>query len=186
MTKETVTLIAAAIAAGCSLLVLVINLFAQWRGELRATYRRSIEKTLAELGEALHQVVACSNVLTRTKPTEARETWKNRASEAKTKLKEIRSAVRYPLWGLDEGIRVLTRLPDWIMHKIDKPDEARKLLAAGDRLRASLDFAIRRCYADGRPPSLLEKALVAFQTWRVRKAFSNTNAMIDEDSNGNT
>lgn len=74
--------------------------------------------------------------------------------------------VRYPLWGIDESIRILTRLPDWIEHNRGngKPANVDLLMKEATALRAALDQCIRRAFAHGRAPSWWERQYLA---WRV-------------------
>lgn len=105
MTKEEVTLIAAIIAATASIVTLFLNLRAQKSAEIRVSYRDSLKPHIVELGEALHEIVASSNIyLFKTKSDEARENWREKHEKAKDNIKSLRTKVRYQLWGLDKGI----------------------------------------------------------------------------------
>lgn len=164
--KELVTLIAAVIGATASVIVLLLNLNAQRKAELRLAHRKSLEPHVADLGESLHQILACSNILLKTKSEVSRKNWLERAKQAQKTLKALRLKLRYPLWGLDDGFRVLSRLPDWCDHLRGDVERGRRLLKRADRLRAALDGAILGSYTNGRPPRRTERWLVA---WHARQ-----------------
>ena len=169
--KEIVTVVAALIAATASLLVLILNLDAQRRAELRLAHRKFLETHLPALSAALHEIVATSNVIVKRKPGSTLASWQKRSEKAQQELKNLRPKLRYPLWGLDEGVRVLTRLPGWVMHLRDRPQHAALLLKRADRLRRRLDRSIQRSYRHGRPPVGYEALLVRWDARRCRDAF---------------
>lgn len=98
MTKETVTLIAASVAAVASFLGLFLNLRAQRRAELRIAQRQILNNSITELGEALYQCVACVDIILKAKSDNSHASWKKRGSKASSKLKTLRPKLRYPLW----------------------------------------------------------------------------------------
>jgi len=170
---ERATLIAACIAAGASVLVLVLSLRAQRRSELRLAHRQTLDRTIADLAEALHQTVACADILLKTKSDEARARWKCRGAKASAQLKLLRPKLRYPLWGLDEALRVLSRVPDWAEHARANNSRAEALVQRADSLRRSLDYAIRRSYRYGRCPAIHERMRVRYNAWRCRRVFTS-------------
>ena len=163
---ETATLIAALIAASASLL----KLFADRQSEDRGAYRRQLEPVVKDLGQAVYEVVAISFVLREARPGQV-QAWCDRAEQAKAKLTKVRPRARYPLWGLDEGLRTLERLPGWMMHVREQPQRASRLIAAANDLRKMLDVTVLRCYRWGRSPSLMERAQVRLHSWRCRRQF---------------
>lgn len=182
MTTETATLIAASIAATSSVAVLAVSWFAQFRAELRVAHRQTLDAYIAELGESLHQIVACADIMLKTKSEEAHESWKCRGATASASLKNLRPKVRYPLWGLEEGLRVLSRVPDWADHARVDPVRAKALIAKADKLRRALDDATRRSYRSGRCPSLYERIRVSYHAAQCRKVFNNRKSEISADS----
>ena len=117
MKTEIITLIAALIAAITSLINILISVIAGKYSEFRSAHRKSLQSYIEPLGKELHQILATSNVyIERMTSGESQDKWVERATEATNNLKELRWSVRYPLWGVDEGIRTLTRLFDWLTH----------------------------------------------------------------------
>src|SRR5947209_474329 len=103
------------------------------------------------------KTVATSNMLMSNQGEEAVRNWRTRAAHAQENLKALRSKVRYPLWGLDEGIRTLSRLPDWIDHLRQYPVSRTEVFESSAALAESLDRIIRRAYSRGRPPTLIDR-----------------------------
>lgn len=167
MTRETATLVAASIAAVASLVALLLNLRAQHRSELRVAHRQTLDPSLSELAEAIHQSVACASIILKANSDEARARWKCRGARASARIKSLRPRLRYPLWGIDEGLRVLSRVPDWAEHARADNARAQKLVSTADSLRKGLDYAVRRSYRRGRSPSLHERLLCALRRLAV-------------------
>ena len=174
MSKEFGILLAATIAAVSSFITLLLSLRAQRSSELRVAHRDGLEPFITELSEALHANLATSNVILKTASGEAFKRWQDRSNEARKKLKELRPKLRYSLWGLDEGLLVLSRFPDWIQHLRSDAKLAEKLLKKGNQLRRALDYSIRNSYIYGRPPAIYEKLLVRYCAWKCRRLFSNS------------
>ncbi len=65
-------------------------------------------------------------------------------------------ALGVALWGLDEGLRVLERLPDWCSHARSDKARASKMLRHATSLRYIIDITVMRCYSEGRRPTILE------------------------------
>jgi hypothetical protein len=156
MTIEHVTLVAALIAAVCSIASVGITSWQNRSLNSRNAHRELLASILPDLGQALHQCMACSSIIADRMVTgQEQKGWQARASEAKTKLKELRWRVRYPLWGLDEHIRTIALVPDWVNQLQHDPSKAVKLATSADCLAKSLDEAIRRSYSNGQPPTWL-------------------------------
>ena len=158
------TLVAALVAALAS----VITLFAQRRSELRVAHRKALDSHIGNLSNVIHQTVATSTIIIKTRSLGGLENWRKRAATATQQLKEIRPQLRYPLWGLDEALLSLSRLPDWVEHARDYPGHALGLVERGRRLAKALDFGVRRSYLHGRPPRWYERALVSWRTKQFR------------------
>lgn len=84
------------------------------------------------------------------------------------KTGEDHREMRYPPWGLSKAIRVLALLPDWVDHARSSPEQAKRLVDLGDRLRVSLDCAIRRSYMKGRGPSFIERRVVSYRVNKIQ------------------
>jgi hypothetical protein len=114
------TLVAVIIAALASILTLVLRIVGDRSAESRATYRKHLEPLIEDLGNSLHMIVACSVLSVRDRDSKNCEYWEKKKAEARTILRRIRPRIRYQLWGLDEGIKALMCLPDWVIVKNDK------------------------------------------------------------------
>ena len=169
MTTQEATLIAAVIAAIASVARLVFDRFA----ERRSSMRELLQPLIAEMGEAVYGIVATSTVLVEAETPEKLRAWYAKACREREKLKAIRPKLRYPLWGLDEGIRALQHLPDWCSHARSNRQRAAAMLKHATALRHMIDITALRCYRNGRQPDLLERAQVRYHAWRCRKFFTD-------------
>ena len=171
MTIQEVTLIAALIAAAVSILSLMTNVLSQHSAELRKAHRETLEHYIHDLGDSLHSTIATSNILLKAQTDPAIQNWRAKAETAKTKLKELRTKLRYPLWGLDKGLKTISRLPDWVEHARSAPEHAQTILKAGESLGHSLDSTIRKCYMLGRPPRMDERIVINYKRSQLEKAY---------------
>ena len=169
MTTQEATLVAAVIAAIASVLKLFLDRFA----EGRTSTRQLLQPLIAEMGEAVYGVVATSSVLIEAETPKKFGSWYAKACREREKLQKIRPKLRYPLWGIDEGLRVLQRLPDWCSHARADKDRASRLLKHASNLRHINDVTALRCYRDGRQPNAVERLQVRYHSWRCRRVFTN-------------
>jgi hypothetical protein len=151
--EATAAVIAAAIAFGASLISLIVSTVAASRGEAAAAHRETLGPFLHRLGKASHEAVASSEVLFRRDIAgQDVAAWREAGEQAEAELKQLRLDLRYPLFGIDEAVRTLSRVPRWAA--VYKGHESgRELLADATKLRKSFDRAVARSYARGRPPS---------------------------------
>lgn len=169
---QTATLLAAGIAAITGIGTLIANVWASWRGDLRTAQRKALEPFIAQLGEALHETVATTQILIKTRSEESAASWRERSQAAKAKCNEVLPKLRYPLYGITDALRTLTRLPDWVEHARAKfPVHAKNICDVGTKLANTLDRVVRDCYAFGRPPTRRNRLVVAYRVWRFRVAY---------------
>lgn len=171
--KEYGTFIAAVIAA----IVSLISLVSSKSIEKHIAYRKTLEDHIEELGYAIHTTLATSKILLKTKTDDSTNNWREKSNKAQRLLKELYVSLRYPLWGLTEGLRALTRLPDWMENAKKVPNYSEKLFLKGKKLGAELDRAIRNSYNYGRAPNYFEQI-------RVKKAVSELYKIYEEMNKG--
>jgi hypothetical protein len=173
MEPGTGTFVAAIIAAGSSVVSLATNTFASRRAEMRTAHRQQLGPTLEQLAKGQHEILATSNIIRkRLLQNQDISEWTEKGKAAKECLSEARLRVRYPLWGLDESFRTLTRLPEWMATVRNLEDgHAEALLARASRLAARTDQVIRRSYKRGLPPNGRERWLADRRVKRVRKTW---------------
>lgn len=159
------TLLAAIIAAGLSLLTYLSTK----PTEIRAANRKSLEPFIHGLSDSVHQLIAISNILLKTKTEESRGNWRGKAEKAKAKLKKLRPKIRYSLWGLEKYLLDLTRLPDYTLYTLENIDVAKKVVKRGTRLGDKIDKCIRDCYLNGSSPKLLDIWVIRFYSWHFTK-----------------
>jgi hypothetical protein len=170
--KDLVTLVAAVIAAIVASISLFVTTHTQRLSELRAVQRKTLEPHLVTLGEALHNMLASSRIYLKTRSPASATKWLGNAHSAQRQLKDLRPKLRYSLWGVDETIRVLSRVPNWIEHLRGEPERAERMLDSANALRERLDECVRHCYRDGRQPSWLERRSLRKYTAKCESVFS--------------
>lgn len=173
MDAGTGTFIAAGIAAATSSVSLLTNVLASRRAEMRTAHRKLLHPVLESLGTAQHEIIATSAIIRkRRRQNQDPSKWIESGDEAKELLMTARFRVRYPLWGLDDAFRTLTRLPEWTAtYKNIDDGTAEALLDASRRLVVLTDQAIRRSYKRGLPPGWYERRRASRQVKRVRDAW---------------
>lgn len=162
------TFLAAIIAALASLVSLVYRK----DFESKAAYRKVLDSILNDLSEAIHETVATSNIIVKTSTKEGLKNWSAKADNAKKKLKVLTYRTRYSLYGLEDGMRTLSRLPDWAEHKRNIPNEINPLLKKAGRLKYWLDYSIRKSYFRGTSPNSFQKMMVNYSAYSLRKAYN--------------
>jgi hypothetical protein len=169
MLPTTVTLIAATVAAVASLLNVAVNVYFVRRSTREAQYRDLLKPYVVQLGEELHQVVACCKVAAkRFDKGEAPKPWVDRAHAACKRLATIQRQVKYPLGEVVGGVRELTRLANWVDHIKADRDRRDQMLMAAEVLRATLDEAVRDAYLSGTAPSRRAQLQVRRAAERLR------------------
>jgi len=175
LSTQEATIASAVVAGLVALVVLVANALGQRAGETRAAHRKALEPFIAELGESIYSVLASARTWVQLRDTQAGALakWEARFRKHKRRLATLRPRVRYTLWGLDEPLRVLIRVPDWLKHVRKDPERVRKIISAGTRLRAAVDQAIRTSYAKGKPPSWWRRTVAHHYARQARRAFDS-------------
>lgn len=180
LTTQQATLAAAAVGGVVALIALAANLLGQRAGESRTAHRKALEPFIAELGESIYCVIASARTWARLKDTQegALAKWERRFRKHKRRLSILRPRVRYTLWGLDESLRVLIRVPDWLKHVKKDQQRVSNIIAANTHLREAVDAAIRTSYARGKPPSWWSRTIAQRRARAVRRTFDSSNAAV--------
>lgn len=177
MTQPEATLIAAVIAASATVITLLFTLMNKRGEEYRTAHRAVVVEDLKAIGKCVHEVLALSNIQMKTMAgTQHPERYRNAAAAAK-RLKEMRLDVRYTLWGIDDALRTLSRLPDWIGHAKLSPETAHILFKQAKVIGEQIDIAVRVAYIDSRSPSryrlfCINRAVKRFK--KTYEAYSNS------------
>jgi hypothetical protein len=157
MTKEEVTLFAAAIAAAASLAKLISD-FVSARGTAnRAAHRSVLQPHLDRLAASVHGVVAGAVLIhLRYKSGQEPAHALVNATAAGADLKNHRLEIRYALPGLEAPLRTLTRAPDWsCTYRGDASGDV--LVWSLEQLGRRVDRTVSSSYRRGRPPSRWEQ-----------------------------
>ncbi|MDE5492244.1 hypothetical protein [Elizabethkingia meningoseptica] len=173
--EGTATLLAAIIAAIFSF----FTLLSIKPKEIRAANRKTLEPYIYDLSDSIHQLIAISNIIIKTKTEEGLRNWREKAEIAKEKLKDIRPKIRYSLWGLEDYILSLTKLPDFTLYTFSDIEVAKEVVKKGTQFGDSLDNCIRKCYSSGRTPRFYELWRLKYYNWRfikVRNKYKTKNS----------
>jgi len=171
LTTQDATLIAAGIAAATGLAKLVSDALSARGAATRAAHRTVLEPHLPRLATSIHSVVAGAVLVHRRLqnnqlPGNALEISQLGADALKT----YRLEVKYALPGLEEPLRTLTRVPNWIAtYKGDASGD--NLIEGLRRLSRQVDKTISRSYRRGRPPARWEQWCLERANKRVRTAW---------------
>lgn len=161
------TLIAAVIAALVSIISLLVSTSSKFSSEKREINRKRLEPLIEELGANLYGLMATTVLLIRDKNTVNKGYWLRQIEESRKALRRIRLQVRYSLWGLDEGLRMMISLPDLIYSK--KVENKIEILHKATNLRNALDIVIRNCYQLGRSPNYFERKKINFWVTKLKE-----------------
>lgn len=167
------SIIVATASASTAIATILLKLFSDRKSEDRASHRTLLQPLIADLGESAYNIIATCHTLRTAETTEKIKNWHSKAETEREKLVNLRPKLRYPLWGVDEGIRVLIRMPNWIRHSLNDPLRSKKILDRATELRHTLDIIAMRCFRDGRTPCLIERLQVYFWARQVRSAFES-------------
>jgi len=176
-TQPFATLAAAGAAILISLITTFITLLNSRRQDSRGAFRDLLTENVGELSDGLHQIIATSSILLKTKSPESQKAWVVKGSQAKAKLMKCRSTLRYPLWGITDSLNTLARLPSWAAHVKRYPSAAEALVKAGDDLRERINEAVFYAVMKGkRPKRSLRKSVLAAENRliEVYRKFRNT------------
>ena len=168
--KGVATLIAALLAAVLS----GLTLLQKKSVEMREANRKYLETFVEELSDSIHQLMALSTIMLKNKTEESLSNTKVKSEKPKEKLKQLRTKIRYPLWGIDDAIQKLTRVTDFTLYTLKEPAVAKLNVKRAKSLANSIDKCIRNCYLHGRSPNFMEIQIIKFKAWRftsVRNGF---------------
>lgn len=182
------TLVAAATAAGAALLSLLTQIFGDRRAEMRAAHRSALAPDLALLGEAIHEIMAFTVIMRKRAAAEqdAKAAIDN-ARRASASLKQLLRKTRYTLPGLQEPLRVISRLPDWAALQRGLPNgEADVLIEKGQALQKGVDHAIQRSYRKGMTTGWLIRYVLNRRANAVRELHENRYAKVPPRGSGAT
>ncbi len=170
------TFYAAVIAAAISLVTLIFTFIASSSADLKAARRATLSSSFSELGALLYELVALSVKMKKMKSGDNFDLIREQAEKASEKVDELRRKTRYPLWGLDGGLRTIRWVPVYIAHLKNERDGARagKIIELSTSLRESIDRAICYAYFTGQPPTTNQKLFVWWRARCLRRYFDGS------------
>lgn len=151
--KLTVLISLASLATSVvSILAAVFSIWNATASERRAAYRQLLSAKISELGDCLFSELAqCNTYVNRNFN---HDHWITDAKNTADRIQKLRTELRYPLWGIDNPLKQLSRVAGRIQHfKNRSIHDAKRYLEAANSLRDALDDAIKYSYEHGKPPS---------------------------------
>jgi hypothetical protein len=167
LTTPDATLIAAGVAAVAGVVKIASDAVSARGVATGAAHRSILEPHLPGLATNIHAVVAGAVLChKRAKDSKPPGEALRHAKAAADVLKASRLEVKYVLPGLQEPLRTITRVPDWI--STFKGDaSADPFIESVQRLSRTIDATIARSYQRGRPPTRWEQ-------WRLGRQAAGT------------
>lgn len=186
VSQGTATLAAAFVAALAAVASLAATAISAYRREGREAQREAIRPYLGPLAEAIHQTVAMSSNQQKALASGAAKSasnWRDRSQAAVKELEKVRREVRYPLSGLDDGLRNLTRVPGWIAHRRGGED-GQLLLERADALAQELHRAVEVSWRRGQPPTWIRRRKIDARVKALRAVAPIGGAPRPEEGDG--
>ncbi len=141
--------------------------------------RKLFEDGVMGMGENIHGILSAADILLTKYEKEVHENdpsldhsirkYKRNISEHKKNLSKAKTVYRYKLYGLEDGLTIITRCTDWIQgYKNDIPT-ARKMLIEANNISTIIDEEIIRCYRKGDYPSKTARKKIAYHAEKIKK-----------------
>lgn len=162
------------VAGGFAVAVALINVVPSLSRHSRETHRETLNDSLQTLASDLNGIMATSTTyLKRIERGQDPKVWIGRMERHRDSIKVLRTELRYHLNGLDDALRFMTRVGDYVQHYKADVVEGTRFLGRADLLRQRVDAGIANAYERGRPPS-------RWKRWRVKRALRDVSAFHQE------
>lgn len=171
----------------------------------RTAYREKVSDLADRLGATTYQLLASCDVYLKkwekhgTDPypqldqeksfRESEQKWLSKACECAAELRQLRYLLRYKLYGMDDAIKTLTRVNNWITHYKRNVVDGWKFLGNADELRKSIDQVLMAVIDSGSRPTeaMLKKVREATEMLVSQHKMSNPECEEEErDDTGPT
>ncbi len=149
------------------------------RIQRQESIRKLFEGGVMSMGENIHGILSAADILLTKYEKEVNENdpsldhsirkYKRYISDHKKNLSKAKTVYRYKLYGLEDGLTIITRCTDWIQgYKNDVPT-AREMLIEANNISTIIDKEIIRCYRKGDYPSQTARKKIAYHTEKIKK-----------------
>ena len=174
MTESQATLIAAVIAAVCSIVAAVMShSYARVAAQLLAR-QNTIGSDLRSLSTLIYEVIALSKMAYKTKDNDTFRTRIGDAYGVSKKLDRVRREHRYTIPFVDQPLYRLTRMPFYVRHCRNDLTEERMLRIFNNatKLREQIDAALADFYFEGRRPTMWRRLWMWWHPRKIKRDFS--------------
>ena len=182
---------------------LIQSFFSMWqaaktaRENVRIAYRERVSGLADKIGETMHELLSGCDIYLKKWERHGSAPYKQedqekafqesirkqrcQAEDAANKLGELRLQARYKLYGMDEALRTLTRVNDWITHYKTNVKAGWAFLVRVDELRKAIDNVMMAVMDSGDRPTkeMMQKVTVAANA--VREQHEKTDPRYEGD-----
>lgn len=140
--------------------------------------RLLIEDGMIGMGESMQGILSAADILL-SKYSNAVHTndpslnisikkYKATIGNHKKHLMKAKTIYRYKLYGLEDGLSIITRCTDWVQGLNNDIPLGRKMLKEADKIRSIIDKEIIKCYRKGDYPSSLTRWRLVYHSWKIK------------------
>ena len=181
---------------------LIQSFFSMWqsaktaRENVRNAYRERVSDLADKIGEIMHELLSGCDIYLKKWERHGATPYKQedqevafqesirkqlcQADDAANKLRELRLRARYKLYGMDEALRALTRVNNWITHFKRNVSAGRAFLDKADKLREVVDEALMAVIDSGERPTREMRQKVNDATMALRLQYQKTAPKFEE------
>ncbi|MBA6256762.1 MULTISPECIES: hypothetical protein [unclassified Colwellia] len=138
-----------------------------------------IEDGMIGMGESIQGILSAADILLTKYGIEVHQNdpslnssikkYKTIIGNHKKHLMKAKTIYRYKLYGIEDGLSIITRCTDWIQGLKDDIPLARKMLKEADKIRLIVDKEIIKCYRKGDYPSSVTRWRLVYHSWKIKK-----------------
>jgi len=138
-----------------------------------------LEDGMIGMGESIQGILSAADILLTKYGIEVHQNdpslntsikkYKTIIGNHKKQLMKAKTIYRYKLYGIEDGLSIITRCTDWIQGLKDDIPLARKMLKEADKIRLIVDKEIIKCYRKGDYPSSVARWRLSYHSWKIKK-----------------
>lgn len=132
-------------------ITLFLSIYEGRRSEKRQIFRKLMDDEIGNIGRALHEVIACTDLaLTKATTSKGQKRWRQEAARANAELHKLRLKLHYPIKPFCEEFKIVTQIPIWATKYKDKEKSTKnEFLELANTLIQTIDHAFYECYLTG-------------------------------------
>jgi hypothetical protein len=141
--------------------------------------RALIEDGMIGMGEGMQGILSAADILLSKYGNKVHandpslntsiKKYKTTIGNHKKHLMKAKTIYRYKLYGLEDGLSIITRCTDWVQGLKDDIPLGRKMLKEADKIRLIIDKEIIKCYREGDYPSSFTRQRLRYHAWKIKR-----------------